>query len=93
LACEALEVLGQRERQRDLAPAEEAFAAALALAEQQGLSLWRIRALHELGTIDLLGGGPLDRLAQAREAALNAGALATAATVSLQMAAWFIKPC
>ena len=88
LACEALEVLGQRERQRDLAAAEEAFTAALVLADQHGLRLWRIRALHELGTIDLIGGGPLDRLAQARQAALDAGALATAATVSLQMAAW-----
>ncbi len=88
LACEALEVLGQRERQRDLAAAEEAFTAALVLADQHGLPLWRIRALHELGTIDLIGGGPLDRLAQARQAALDAGALATAATVSLQMAAW-----
>jgi DNA-binding CsgD family transcriptional regulator len=88
LACEALEVLGQRERQRDLAAAEEAFTAALVLADQHGLRLWRIRALHELGTIDLIGGGPLDRLAQARRAALDAGALATAATVSLQMAAW-----
>lgn len=89
LACEALEVLGQRERQRDLAAAARAFGAALALAEQHGLTLWRIRALHELGTIDLLGGGPLDRLAQARQAALDAGALATAATVSLQIGAWF----
>ena len=89
LACEAFEVLGQRERQRDLASAQEAFAAALALAERHELPLWRIRALHELGTIDLLGGGRLDRLAQARLAALDAGALATAATVSLQMAAWF----
>ena len=89
LACEALEVIGQRERQRDLASAQEAFAAALALAERHQLPLWRIRALHELGTIDLLGGGPVDRLAQARSAALDAGALATAATVSLQMAAWF----
>lgn len=89
LACEAFEILGQRERQRDLASAREAFAAALALAERHELPLCRIRALHELGTIDLLGGGPLDRLAQARQAALDAGALATAATVSLQIAAWF----
>ncbi|HEV2759675.1 MAG TPA: AAA family ATPase, partial [Acidimicrobiales bacterium] len=89
LACEALSVLGQRERQRDLTSAARAFPAALALAEQHGLTLWRVRALHELGTLDLLGGGPLDRLAQARQAALDAGALATAATVSLQMAAWF----
>ncbi|TWF75098.1 regulatory LuxR family protein [Pseudonocardia hierapolitana] len=89
LACEALAVLGQRERLRDLASAARAFAAVLALAEQHGLVLWRVRALHELGTIDLLGGGPLDRLAQARKAALDVGALATAATLSLQMAAWF----
>jgi DNA-binding CsgD family transcriptional regulator/tetratricopeptide (TPR) repeat protein len=89
LGCEALAVLGQRERLRDLIPAARAFSAALALAERHGLALWRVRALHELGTIDLLGGGPLDRLAQAREAALDAGALATAATLSLQMAAWF----
>ncbi len=91
LACEALAVLGQRERLRDLTSAARAFSAALALAEQHGLTLWRVRALHELGTIDLLGGGPLDRLAQARKAALDAGALATAATASLQMAAWFIN--
>ncbi|HEX9681847.1 MAG TPA: hypothetical protein VGA13_02090, partial [Acidimicrobiales bacterium] len=77
LACEALAVLGQRERQRDLTSAARAFSAALALAEQHGLTLWRVRALHELGTLDLLGGGPLDRLAQARQAALDAGALAT----------------
>ncbi|QYN37678.1 DUF2791 family P-loop domain-containing protein [Pseudonocardia sp. DSM 110487] len=89
LACEALAVLGQRERLRDLTSAARAFSAALALAEQHGLTLWRVRALHELGTIDLLGGGPLDRLAQARRAALDVGALATAATLSLQMAAWF----
>ena len=90
-ACEALEVLGQRERQRDLAAAEEAFTAALRLADQHDLPLWRVRVLHELGTIDLIAGGPLDRLAQARQAALAAGALATAATVSLQMAAWSIN--
>jgi DNA-binding CsgD family transcriptional regulator len=83
--------LGQRERQRDLTSAARAFSAALALAEHHGLTLWRVRALHELGTIDLLGGGPLDRLAQAREAALDVGALATAATLSLQMAAWFTQ--
>jgi DNA-binding CsgD family transcriptional regulator len=89
LRCEALEILGQRERQRDLASAADAFSAALDVAEAHGLSVWRVRALHELGTVDLLAGGPLDRLAQARDAAVDAGALATAATVSLQMAAWF----
>lgn len=91
LACEALAVLGQRERLRDLDSADRAFSAALTLSEQHGLALWRVRALHELGTIDLLGGGPLDRLTAARKAALDAGALATAATASLQLAAWHIN--
>jgi DNA-binding CsgD family transcriptional regulator len=91
LACEALEVIGRRERERDLAKAEQSFAAALAVAETHGLSLWRIRALHELGTIDLLAGRPIERLSEARQAALGAGALATAATVQLQMTAWFLN--
>ena len=89
LACEALAVLGQRERQRDLTSAARAFSAALSLADQHGLTLWRVRALHELGTLDLLGGGPHDQLSLARRTALDAGALGTAAMVSLQMAAWF----
>lgn len=89
--CEALQVLGRCERQRSLAAAERAFAAALGLAQEHGLEVWRIRALHELGTIDLLAGGSVDRLDEARRAALDAGALSTAATVGLQMAAWYLN--
>lgn len=90
-ACEAWEVLGRCERHRDLAAAEHAFAAALQRAQDHGLAVWRIRALHELGTVDLLAGGPVDRLNEARSAALDAGALSTAATVGLQMAAWHLN--
>ncbi|MBW3642305.1 MAG: AAA family ATPase [Actinobacteria bacterium] len=86
-ACEALEVLGRCERQRDLDAAEEAFGRALALAEHHGLTVWRARALQELGAIDMLRGRPLERLKEARELAMANGALATAAVVDVQMAA------
>lgn len=87
VACEALEVIGRAVRERDLDEAEAAFDRALAVAEAHGLTVWRIRALHELGTIDLLGcTGRLDRLLAAREAASQAGALATLAVIDLHTA-------
>ncbi|WP_100501510.1 ATP-binding protein [Geodermatophilus chilensis] len=87
VACEALEVLGRSQRPHDLAAAETTFARALALAEANGLTLWRARALHELGAIDMLRGRGVERLEEARELALGQGALATAAVVDVQMAA------
>ena len=87
VACEALEVLGRSWRRRDLTAAEDAFTRALVLAEANGLTLWRARALHELGAIDMLRGRPLVRLEEARELALSQGALATAAVVDVQAAA------
>ena len=87
VACEALEVLGRWERLRDLDAAEEAFARALSLAEHHGLTVWRARALQELGAIDMLRGRPLQRLEEARALAMAHGALATAAVVDVQMAA------
>ena len=91
LACEALEVIGRRERTRDLRAAEHAFASALDRARAHELTVWRVRALHELGTVDLLSGGPIDRLVEARAAAYAAGAVSTAATVGLQLAAWHLN--
>jgi DNA-binding CsgD family transcriptional regulator/tetratricopeptide (TPR) repeat protein len=88
VACEALEVLGRCARTGDLARAEAAFARAEAIARTHHLPVWRIRALFELGTIDLLSGGPRQRLEAARAEALAAGALATAGNVDLQIAAW-----
>src|SRR5918998_3602532 len=84
-ACEALEVLGRAARLRNLTEAEAAFQRAHQIADAQGLVVWRIRALHELCTIDLHDGRGGDRLAAARDAALAAGALATAAVVDLQL--------
>jgi tetratricopeptide (TPR) repeat protein len=90
VACEALEVLGRSQRVRDLPAAEDAFARALAVAEASGLTVWRARALHELGAIDMFRGRPLGRLEEARELALSLGALATAAVVDVQLAAGLV---
>jgi DNA-binding CsgD family transcriptional regulator len=87
VACEALEVIGRCARPKDLEAAEAAFARAHVIADEHGLVVWKIRALHELGTIDLLSGGEVMRLENARDLALAAGALATAAVIDLQIAA------
>ncbi len=91
VACEALEVIGRVARQRDLEAAERAFARAADLAGAHGLQLWRLRALHELGTIDQLRTESVDRLEQARELAVDQGALALTATLDLQIAAGLNK--
>jgi DNA-binding CsgD family transcriptional regulator/tetratricopeptide (TPR) repeat protein len=86
VACEALEVIGRCARLSNLAEAEAAFGRALRIADEHALVVCRIRALHELGTVDLLNADPLDRLFEARELAQRAGALATCATIDLQIA-------
>lgn len=90
VACEALEVLGRSHRRHELGAAEAAFSRALALAERHGLTLWRARALQELGAIDMLRGRQLGRLEEARELSLELGALATAAVVDVQVAAGLV---
>jgi DNA-binding CsgD family transcriptional regulator len=85
--CEALEVIGRVERGRDIAAAEAAFSRAHQVATEHGLAVWRIRALQELGTIDMFRTLGTGRLEQARREAIEAGALATAALIDLQLAA------
>ncbi len=91
VACEALEVIGRVARQRDLSEAERAFTRAASIARAHGLQLWRLRALHELGTIDQLRTESVDRLLEARELAAAQGALALTATLDLQIAAGLNK--
>jgi DNA-binding CsgD family transcriptional regulator len=87
--CHALELIGRSHRLRDLGAARAAFEGALVTAETAGLPLWRLRALHELGTIDLLDHAGVQRLSEARQAAEQMGALSTAAILDLQLAAAF----
>jgi DNA-binding CsgD family transcriptional regulator len=88
VACEALEVVGRSARLSDLHQAKVAFGRALQIAEEHGLTLWRVRALFELGTLDVIAGGPIDGLTAAREYALAAGALASAAQVDFHLSVW-----
>lgn len=86
IACEAWEVLGRAERARDFVAAEDAFEAGYRLAEDVGLPLWRARLLAALGALDLAARRPTDeRLAAARRVALEAGAIATAARIELDL--------
>jgi DNA-binding CsgD family transcriptional regulator/tetratricopeptide (TPR) repeat protein len=87
--CEALEVVGRAARVRDLARAEEAFGRALAVADRHGLALWRLRALNELGTVDMFRTLDPARLEQARAEAERAGALSTACGVDVNLAALY----
>lgn len=87
--CHALELIGRSHRLRDLSAARAAFESALVTAETAGLPLWRLRALHELGTIDLLDHAGVGRLSEARRAAEQMGALSTVAILDLQLAAGF----
>ena len=89
VAFEALEVLGRRERSRNMAAAEEAFERAYQIATDENFAIGRIGALHELGTVDMLTRGDTSRLVEARTLAQEAGALSTATVINLQLAnAW-----
>jgi DNA-binding CsgD family transcriptional regulator/tetratricopeptide (TPR) repeat protein len=85
--CQALEIIGRIARLRDLTAARDAFERALAIAEAEHLPVWRLRALQELGTIDLLDHGGTELLGRARRTAAEIGAFATAAELDLQLAA------
>ncbi|HEY6279234.1 MAG TPA: LuxR C-terminal-related transcriptional regulator, partial [Streptosporangiaceae bacterium] len=85
--CQAWELIGRSLRLQNLGAAEEAFEQALAVADRAGLPFWRLRALHELGTIEMFKGVPAERLTQARQMADELGAMSTAAVLDLQLAA------
>lgn len=87
IRCQGWEVIGRVERIRDLDAARVAFEHALATAEAAGLVTWRLRALHELGTIELLDRAGTTRLAQARRTAVELGAISTVAVLDLQLCA------
>ena len=71
----------------DLDAARDAFEQALATADAAGLAVWRLRALHQLGTIDMFDDARTDRLSQARRIADELGAASTGAVIDLQLTA------
>jgi DNA-binding CsgD family transcriptional regulator len=90
VACEALIVLGRLARNDDLDRAEAEFERAHQVAEEHGLTVWRSRALHELGTIDMFRECSARRLLEARKLAEDSGALATVAAVDIELAAVYL---
>ncbi|UMG93124.1 helix-turn-helix transcriptional regulator [Nocardioides sp. TF02-7] len=85
VACEAWEVLGRAAR-RDVVEAQAAFEEGHRLAEERGLVLWSCRLLAAMGSLDLVQRRPpKERLVAARRAALDAGAIATAARAELEL--------
>ena len=92
--CHALELLGRVLRGKDLDAARDAFEQALATADASELAVWRLRALHQLGTIDMFDDARdmfddarTDRLSQARRIADELGAASTGAVIDLQLTA------
>jgi len=93
VAFDALEVLGRRERVRDVAAARTAFERAAEIARGDQFAVQRISALRELGTIDVLEHGDTGRLAEASRLARQAGAIATGSAIDLQLAnVWCLGP-
>lgn len=86
VAVESLDVIGRRERVRDLDAARIAFDRAHKLADSRGLGVWRIRMLHELATLDMLSEGATSALLEVRELAHEAGILSIATVIDLQLA-------
>jgi len=78
-ACEAWLLAGESVAAADVQQAEGMFSRALALAERRRLATLRARALAALGRLDVLRIDGRDRVALAREAALDAGMAALAA--------------
>ena len=87
IRCRALELLGRVRRVNDLDGARDAFEQALATADAAGLAVWRLRALHELGTIDMFDHAGTGRLSEARHIAGELGAASTGAVIDLQLTA------
>jgi DNA-binding CsgD family transcriptional regulator len=86
VAVQSLEVIGLRERMRDLGAARAAFERAADLAVGEEFAVRRINALHELGTIDVIESGDTARLSEAGELARQAGAIGIATAIDLRLA-------
>jgi DNA-binding CsgD family transcriptional regulator len=90
VCCHALELIGRTQRINDLDAARQTFERALSRADAAHLEIWRLRALHELGTIELFDHAGTRRLAEARRTADDLGALSTAAVLDIQLSAAYL---
>jgi DNA-binding CsgD family transcriptional regulator len=86
VAFESLEVIGRRERARDVTAARSSFERGAEIAGREESGVKRFRALHDLGTVDMLRSGEIGRLSEASEQARRAGAVAPAIAIDLELA-------
>ncbi len=86
VALESLELIGRRERPRDLEAARRAFEQVRQLADSRELGSWRIRARHELGTVEMLRDGSASELRDVRQLATDAGVTCVSTVITLQLA-------
>ena len=87
VACECLDVLGRRASVRDHRRGVEVFRRELGIAERADLRLWKIRALLELGTVEMTSSGDVADLVRAAELAEREGAV-SALALTLQNQCW-----
>jgi DNA-binding CsgD family transcriptional regulator/tetratricopeptide (TPR) repeat protein len=85
--CHALELVGRSHRTHDLVAARAAFEEALQTANEARLPVWRLRALHELGTVEMFDHAGTGRLLEARRLSDELGALSTGAVLDMHLAA------
>jgi DNA-binding CsgD family transcriptional regulator len=87
VALAALQVIGRRERVRDLAAARAAFERSLQISNgHTELGIWRVLSRHELATLEMLAAGSGDQLLEVRPMAAEAGASCVANVIDLQLA-------
>jgi DNA-binding CsgD family transcriptional regulator len=91
IATRAHILLGRIDRLSDLSAARDSFEAALATATAAHAPVQVLDALHELGTIELLGFAGTTRLLQARATAAHIGAMGTVAVIDLQLTAAYLS--
>jgi tetratricopeptide (TPR) repeat protein len=87
VACECLDVLGRRASVRDHERGVEVFRRELEIAERADLRLWKVRALLELGTVEMTFSGDVADLVRAEELAEREGAV-SALALTLQNQCW-----
>lgn len=92
-AYEALETIARLAQLRgDLGTAAEAFERAYQIATAERRPVLRIRAMHQIGTAQILESGATSKLSEARDLAAHAGAISTIALMDLELAtAWSLR--
>lgn len=86
VGVESLGVIGRRERMRDPVAARAAFERAHKIADKRALGVWRIKALHDLATTDMLVGGEAATMCDVRDLAHEAGLFSVTTMIDLQLA-------